>query len=128
MSEIDNVSLFKMKQGEEAGFTVQDYEGRREKFFNGLPCPVERHFFQVVDRADGKIKVLSVSKHVAREIMQHMTEYVKPKRSWFMRFLEWLGFVAPLPDDSMEFAITKDQYKGTPYPRYYVRKAGKWAS
>jgi hypothetical protein len=87
---------------------------------------VDRFLFNIVDRSDGKIKVLSVGREVGHQILNLMAEpRPRPRRNWFMRILEWLRIVKliPVPDKPLELTISMQKQNGL--PRYEVQRSSK---
>ena len=104
-----------------AAFRVEDYIGRRSVQTHPMHRPTERCFFTVVDHSDGQTKVLSLGKEASEQLMRLILQPIlPPRRNWFMRLLEWLHIIKPLPArQHEEFEITRTDESG--WPRYSVR-------
>jgi len=119
---------FVAKDRNSAVCTFCSYEGSKTVEHASLPRPVERFLFQIVDKSDGQVKTLVVGKSVAQQIFGLLTQpRPKQRRNWFMRILEWLRIVKPLPEVDPEFnfeiSCRMEPITGTVarYPRYEVR-------
>lgn len=116
-----NEPFFQILPNSTASFMVQDYVGRRRLQAPGMPRPTERCFFTIVDHNDGQTKVLSLGKEASEQLMRLILQPIlPPRRNWFMRLLEWLHIIKPLPiKQHEEFEITRTDEAG--WPRYSVR-------
>ena len=106
---------------------VLGYEGRRQVDSPDFTEPVERFLFNVIDKSDNQIKILSVGRAVGQKIIDLMTApRPRPRRNWFMRILEWLGIVKPIPVPNEPLALTISMQNGLPncLPRYEVQRSG----
>lgn len=130
MSEIDNSSFFKkvryvdvgdISPSEAAMWVKRERDHARLRIYDpvDLPSPEKRYFFNVLDHADGKTKILSVPESVARKIID-LSEQV-PKKPWWRRLLEWLGFLRP-QEDFFGFDISVIRIDDRGYPRYEMER------
>jgi len=111
---------------ERAAFTLKEFAGSKQQHFDGYPKPVERFFFEILDHSDGKVKILSVGKSAAKQIFEQVLRpKPKPRRNWFMRLLEWLKIVKPLPTEyHRDLEIHRFCDGSRPWPQYSVRVVG----
>lgn len=92
--------------------------------------PIERIVITVIDHSDGQERLLSVGKSLYKKIVEAILDSMEPapERSWFGRFLEWVGILKPLPPIEMpvHLEIWKEMrhvsFGDRAFPQYHLRR------